>query len=169
MGATECGGIVHTFMLNHPHKPSHHVTEHEHLEKVKTELAAVKGEILTNIIQNVKDQCNTETYYFSCSGHNLQLKLSVPDRITRFKDIMTLYCIIRVYIVQKYTCQKGEYTVADTWEGYNVKLEYAPKIDVSEEEQFKELEKSFQTVNRLYLTEINEAKLAKREVNQLHV
>ena len=78
---------------------------------------------------------------------------------------MTLYFIIRVYFVQKYTCQKEEYTVADTWEGYKVNLEYPPKIDVSEEELFKELEKFFQTVNRLYLTEINQAKLAKREVN----
>ena len=47
------------------------------------------------------------------------------------------------------------------WKGYKVKLEYPPKIDVSEEELFKELEKSFQTVNRLYLTEIDQAELAK--------
>ena len=59
------GGNVHTIMLNHPHKPSRHITKNGYLEKVKTELTAVKGKILTNIIQNVKDQCDTETYYFS--------------------------------------------------------------------------------------------------------
>ena len=88
------------------------------MEKVKTELNAVKGKILTNIIQNVKDQCDTETYYFSWSGLDLQLELSVPDRIPRLKDIMTLYCTTKVHIVLKYTNQKEEDTVADTWEGY---------------------------------------------------
>ena len=92
LGTTKCGANVHTIMLNHPHKPSGHVTEHERLEKVKTEVNAVKRKILTNIIQNVKDQYDIETYYFSWSGLDLQLKLSVPDRITRLKDIMTLYC-----------------------------------------------------------------------------
>ena len=77
-------------MLNHPHKSSCHVTEDERLEKVKTELTAVKEKILINNIQNVKDQCDTETYYFSWPGLSLQLKLSVPDRITCLKDIMTL-------------------------------------------------------------------------------
>ena len=51
------------------------MTEDERQEKVKTELTAVKEKILTNIIQNVKDQYYTETYYFSWSGLNLQLKL----------------------------------------------------------------------------------------------
>ena len=87
LGTTKCGGIIHTIMLNHPQSPCHHVTEHERFEKIKTELATVKGEFLTNITQNVKDQCNTETYYFQCSGLDLQLKSSVPDRITRLKDI----------------------------------------------------------------------------------
>ena len=82
---------------------------------------------------------------------------------------MTLYCTTKVHIVQKYTNQKEEDTAADTWEGYKVKLEYPPKINVSEEELSKELEKSFQTVNRLYLTQVNQAKLAKREVNHLNV
>ena len=75
----------------------------------------------------------------------------------------------KVQIVQKDTSQKEEDTVADTWEGYEVKLEYPSKIDVSEEELPQELEKSFQTVNRLYLTEVNQAKLAKRELNHLNV
>ena len=145
LGTTKCGGNVRSMMLNHPHKPSRHVTEDERLEKVKTELTAVKEKILASIIQNVKDQCETETYYFSWSGLDLQLKLSVPDRITCLKVIMTLYSTPKVHIVQKYTNQKEEDTVADTWEGYKVKLEYPPKIHVSEKELFKELEKSFQT------------------------
>ena len=82
------------------------------------------------------------------------MKLSVLDRITRLKDIITLYCTAKVNIVQKYTNQKEEDTVVDTWKGYDVKLEYPPKIDVSEVELSKKLEKSFQTVNRLYLTEV---------------
>ena len=72
-------------MLNHPHKPSCHVTEDEHLGKVKTELTAIKEKILTNFIQNVKDQCDTQTNYFLWSGLDVQLKLSVPDRITHLK------------------------------------------------------------------------------------
>ena len=76
---------------------------------------------------------------------------------------------IETVIVQKYTDQKEEDTVADTWERLEVKLEYPPKIDVSEKKLSKELEKSFQTLNRLYLTEVNQAKLATREKNQLSV
>ena len=82
---------------------------------------------------------------------------------------MTLYCTTKDHIVQKYTNQKEEDTVLDTLEGYKLKLEYPPKIDVSEEKLFKELNKSFQTVNRLYLTEVNQTKLTKREVNQLNI
>ena len=114
LGTTKCGGNVHTMMLNHPHKPSRHVTKDECLERVKTELTAVKEKILTNIIQNLKDQCDPETYYFSWSGLNFQLKLSVPDRMTSLKDIITLYCTTEVHIVQKYTNQKEEDTAADT-------------------------------------------------------
>ena len=71
--------------------------------------------------------------------------------------------------MQKYTHQKDEDTVADRWEGYKVKLEYPPKTNVSGEELSKESEKSFQIVNRLYLTEVNQTKLAKREVNELNL
>ena len=101
METTKCGGNVYTMMLNHPHKPSCHVIEH--LEKVKTELTAVKEKILTTIIQNVKDHYDTETYYFSWSGLDFQLKLSVPDRIICLKDIITLYCSTKVLHLQKYT------------------------------------------------------------------
>ena len=82
---------------------------------------------------------------------------------------MTLYSTIKVHIVQKYKRQKEKDKIAVTREGYKVKLEYPTKIDVSEEELSKELDKSFEIVNTLCLTEINQAKLAKREVNQLHV
>ena len=99
LGATKCGVNVHIMMLNQPHKPSRHVTENERLEKVKAELNAVKEKILNNISQNVKDLCDTETYYFSWSSLDLQLKLSVPDRITHLKYIITLYCTTKVHIV----------------------------------------------------------------------
>ena len=101
MGTTKCGGNIYTMMLNHPHKPSCCMTEH--LEKVKTELIAAKGKILTNTIQNVKDQYDTETYYFSWSSLDLQLKLSVPDTVTCPKDVITLYCTTKVQFVHNYT------------------------------------------------------------------
>ena len=82
---------------------------------------------------------------------------------------MTIYSTIKVHIVQKYKRQKEKDKIAVTLEGYKVKLEYPTKIDVSEEELSKELEKSFEIVNTLCLTEINQAKLAKREVNQFHI
>ena len=83
-------------MLNHLHKPSRHVTDNERLEKVKTELTVVKEKTLTNIIQNKKDQCGAGTYYFSLSGLDHHLKLSVPDKITCLKDIIILYCTAKV-------------------------------------------------------------------------
>ena len=113
----------------------------------------------------MKDQCDTEKYYFSWSGLDLQLKLSVPDRKPRLKNIIAFYCTIIVPTVQKYTNQNEKGSVENTWEGYKVRLEYPSKTDFSEEELSKELEKSFQTVNRLHLTEVTQAKLAKSEVN----
>ena len=75
----------------------------------------------------MKDQWDTETYYFSWLGLDLWLKLSVPERITQGHN--DLYCTTKDHIVQKYTNQKEEDTVLDTWEGYKLKLEYPPKID----------------------------------------
>ena len=83
LGNTKCSGNVLTMMLKHPQKPSHYVTEDEPLWKVITWLTTVKEGILTNIIQNAKDKCDHETCYFSWSGLDLQMNLSVPDRITR--------------------------------------------------------------------------------------
>ena len=53
--------------------------------------------------------------------------------------------------------------------GLQSKTATPTKTDVSEEEMSQILEKSFQTVNMPYLTEVNQAKLTKREVNQLNV
>ena len=60
-------------------------------------------------------------------------------------------------------------TQADAWEGYEVTLQYPPKIDVSEEELTEKLTGALKTVNGLYLSEVNQARMEKREVRQLNL
>ena len=78
----------------------------------------------------------TLKHYFSWLGLNLQLKSPVTDRITHLKEIITFYCSIKVVIMQKYTNQKEEDTATDTWQGYEVKLKYLPKIEKRNQNTF---------------------------------
>ena len=87
----------------------------------------------------MKGPCDTEkkNFFFRWPGLDLKLKLSVRERITRLKDIITVYCTTKVHIIHKYANQKEEDTVVYTWKGYKIKLEYPPKTDVLEEQLSK--------------------------------
>ena len=168
-GSTLVSGNPHTMMLNHPHKPSRGVSEEQRLEKVKYDLENVKDAITKNIIENVRDQCTEETYYYCWSGLDLSLKLSIEQRKERLSDIVTLFCTTKVHTVQKYTNAKEEATVNDIWEGYKVELEYPAKINASEQEFYDEFSNAMKTVNGLYISEINQSRMQKREPKQLKV
>ena len=156
-------------MLNHPHKPSRHITEEERLDKVKTDLLDIKEKIKTNIIQNAQEQCDAETYYYCWSGLDLSVKLSILERKERLRDTIALFCTTKIHTVQKYTNQDETKTDADTWEGYKVVLHYPPKINVTEKDLNEEFDGAMKTVNGLYMVEINQARMQKREVSQLTV
>ena len=146
--------------------------------------SAVREKILTSIIQNVKNNVKhwNITFHAHCffwsnglvvmaldsqfrglmfktikAFFKKKLKCSVPDTIACLKKIITLYCSTEVHIIQKYTNQKEEDTSAYTWQRYESKLKYLPKIAVSRKKNSK---KSLKAISGLYWTEINEVKLA---------
>ena len=101
LAQTRCAGNSHTMMLNHLHKPTRHITEEERLDKVKTDLLDVKEKIKTNIIQNVREQCDVETYYYYWSGLDLSVKLSILERKDRLRDL-ALFCTTKIHTAEIY-------------------------------------------------------------------
>ena len=69
-----------------------------------------------------------------------------------------------------YTNTKETETKPKLWEGYLVRLHFNKKIDVkSEEEFYKQFDKSWETVNGLFMRESNSARQEKRCINQIKV
>lgn len=113
-------------MLNHSHKPARRMSE-EHLVKVTQDLVNVKERIRVNIIENVRSQCDSETYYYCWSGLGLKLKLSISQRKEHWKDIVVIFCTTKIFTVQKYIdANEKETEDDDSWEGFNVILTYQP-------------------------------------------
>ena len=129
----------------------------------------LKRKILENIVSNIKDQCDDETFYFCWSGMDLEANLTTEIRKERLKDIVTLYCVDKDHTVQKYTDKKETVTAPDLWEGYKVTLHYPKAIDCTESDMMKELDSLFKVVGGLWLQEINAAKADNRPRNQLAV
>lgn len=82
---------------------------------------------------------------------------------------MTLYCTTKVHTIQKYTSKNEEATINDTWEGFEVELEYPAKINATEQELYDEFDDAIKTINGLYISEVNQARVEKREPKQLKV
>ena len=93
----------HTITLNYPHKPARNQTQEERLNKLKEELESLNEDIRSNIVENVRDQCDSSTYYYSWSGLDLELPLSLDERKKRLKDVVAIYCCDRYHTVSEYT------------------------------------------------------------------
>ena len=61
---TEIKDNIHTVMLNHPHKPSRHITEEQRILKIKEGLTKMKERIIVNTEANIYDQCGENTFYY---------------------------------------------------------------------------------------------------------
>ena len=117
---TKVMGNNHTMMLNHPHKPSRHTTEAERLQKIKDSMVNLKERIVENIVSNVEDQCGENTFYYSWSGLDLEVPISIDSRIERLKDLITLFCTEKIHTVSRYNNAAETIIIPDTWEGYEV-------------------------------------------------
>ena len=71
--------------------------------RVKDEVVLLKQKIVENIMSNIKDQCDENTYYYNWSGFDLDIKLSPVARKERLKDLVTLFCTQRNHTVVQYT------------------------------------------------------------------
>ena len=169
-GSIKCGENKHTMTVNHPHKRSRGLTQDERLEKLKNDLVDVKERIRANIVENVRSQCNAETFYYCWSGLDLKCKMSKEQRKGRLNDIISIFCTTKVFTVQRYTNAREEETEDDdSWEGFSVTLTYPPLIPYRSVEVLSEFDEAFKVIQSLYITEVTEARVAKREIKQLNV
>ena len=156
----------HTITLNYPHKTVRNQTQADRVNVLKEELEELKEKIVSNIVENVRDQCDESTYYYSWSGLDLELSLSMTERVKRLKDVVAIYCCDRFQTVSEYTDGKEKQTRPKLWEGFEVRLHFNKKIDATEEEFYEELNKSWETINGLFMRESNSAKHEKRSLDQ---
>ena len=90
-------GKKHTLLFNKHRKP----TCVEVLTQAKENPCKLKDRILTNIKENIKDQCENNTCY-CWSALDLGDKSSIEERITKLKDLLAILCI------EKYTSKKED-------------------------------------------------------------
>ena len=120
---TEIKDNIHTMMLNHPHKPSGHITEEERIMKIKG-LTKLKERIVVNIEANIHDQCGEST--FACwSGLDLSEKIPTDTRIECLRHVITLLCTVKVHTVGRYNDRKESEIVTGLWNGYTVNIKFS--------------------------------------------
>ena len=112
---------THTFLLNRHSKPSRNVSKQQALDKIKEKLQSIKGEIVENMNENIRDQCSKDTHFYSWSGLNLEdTSLSIEERMERLNDLITLFCTEKIHLVSTYKNKKETETVEDLWNGFEV-------------------------------------------------
>ena len=89
---TEIKDNIHTMMLNHPHKPSRHVTEEQRILKIKEGLTKLKERIIAKIEANIQDQCSENTFYYCWSGLDLSDKIPTHTRIEP-SEMLLHFCV----------------------------------------------------------------------------
>ena len=122
---TEIKDNIHTMTLNHPYKPSRHITEEERILKIKEGLTKPKERIIANTEANIHDQCGENTFYYYWSGLDLSDKIPSDTRIEHLRDVITLLCTVKVHIVGRYNDREEPEIVPDLWNGYTVSIGFS--------------------------------------------
>ena len=122
---TEIKDNIPTIMLNHPHKPSRHITKEERILKIKEGLTKLKERITANIEPNILDQCGKNTFYYCWSGLDLSDKIPSDTRIECLRDVITLLCTVKVHTIGRYNDYKESEIVPDLWNGYTVSISFS--------------------------------------------
>ena len=124
---TEIKDNIHTMMLNHPHKPSRHITEEERILKIKEGLTKPKERIIANTEANIHDQCGENTFYYYWSGLDLSDKIPTDTRTERLRDVITLLCTVKVHTVGRYNDHEESQIVNDLLNGYTVSIPFSKR------------------------------------------
>ena len=122
---TEIKDNIHTMMLNHPHKPSRHITEEERILKIKEGLTKLKERIIANIEGNIHHQCGENTFYYCWSGLDLSDKISTDTRIERLRDLIILLCTVKDHTVGRHNDREESEIVPDLCTGYTVSISFS--------------------------------------------
>ena len=122
---TEIKDNIPTMMLNHPHKPSRHITKEERILKIKEGLTKLKERIIVNIEANIHDQCGKNTFYYCWSGLDLSDKIPTDTKIECLRDVITLLCTVKVHTVGRYNDYKESEIVPDLWNGYTISISFS--------------------------------------------
>ena len=73
--------------------------------------------MLKNATQNIKDQCDDSSWFWNCTGLDLENQSSLRGRKERLAEVVRAFTSERVHIVQEYTNNKENLRQPKTWEG----------------------------------------------------
>ena len=159
MAELDVKGNVHTIRLSHHSKPSRGQQRDVQLNQVKAKLQKLKETVFKSVVENILDQNSEESWYWNWSGLDLQLPLSLDQRVVRLREVIRLYTTEYVHIKQRYYDKKDEKIEPDLWEGYEVHLHHQKVLDCTEEQLVEELKKAWPTVNSMWMSESNLARI----------
>ena len=125
-------GKKHTLLLNKHHKPARENKQtnkqDDVLRQEKGNFCKLKDRILTNIKENIKNQCGDNTYYYCWSVIDLGDKSSVKECINKLKDLLAIVCTEKVHVVKKHTSKKEDQVEPYLWNGYKVSFKFSFKF-----------------------------------------
>ena len=101
-------GTSHSILLNKHHKSSRGKSQEEVLALLKESLNKLKHRILTNIKENINDQCGEDTFYYCWSALDQSDKSSTEERCIKMKDLLTILCTEKAHTIKQYKSKKED-------------------------------------------------------------
>ena len=79
---------IHDISLNYTHRPSRKETDR--LSGLKKEAESVKQEVVTNLIENITDQNQTDSLFEFASAFDLHRPLDLEERVRYIKELQSI-------------------------------------------------------------------------------
>ena len=115
-------GTSHSILLNKHHTSSRGKIQEEVLALLKESLNKLKHRILTNIKDNINDQCGEDTFYYCWLALDLSDKSSIEEHCIKMKDLLTILCTENIHAIKRYKSKKEDDVEPDLWNGHKVSL-----------------------------------------------
>ena len=80
----------------------------------------LRAKVTENVSQNIRSQCDENTYFYSWSGLDLQDSISLQSRLERMKELFAALCYGKDHQLMKYTNEAKQTLSVDEFEGYSV-------------------------------------------------
>ena len=161
-------GGKHDLKLSNNNRPGRTISETERFVHVKDKALKIKGDILTNMGDNIRDQCNNETNYYHWLTFDLSDKtLNLDQRIERGRVLLEILTSEVIHTVHHFANAKQTNLEANQWLGYTVYLHYPPQINCSFDVLENKIRNAWADLGQLWFRESNSVKGEKREPDEL--